>query len=109
MNRKRLNSYQKMNKKDIVEAVHARVGFSKRETAAIVDKAFELLRVALVQGDSVLISGFGKFSVRERKAHKGRNPKTGETITLPARKVVTFKVSRVLKERINAAYRSRDT
>ena len=109
MNGKRLNSYPKMNKKDIVEAVHAKVGFSKRETAAMVDKAFELLRVALAEGDSVLISGFGKFSVRERKAHKGRNPKTGETITLPARKVVTFKVSRVLKERINAAYRNRDT
>ena len=109
MNRKRLNSYQKMNKKDIVEAVHARVGFSKRETAAMVDEAFELLRVALAEGDSVLISGFGKFSVRKRKAHKGRNPKTGETIILPARKVVTFKVSRVLKERINAAQRDRDT
>lgn len=98
-----------MNKKDIVEAIHARVGFSKRETAAIVDKAFELLKTVLAGGDSVIISGFGKFCVREKKAHKGRNPKTGETITLPARKVVTFKVSRVLKERINAAHRERDT
>jgi integration host factor subunit alpha len=98
-----------MNKKDIVEAMHARVGFSKRETAAIVDKALELLKTALAEGDSVLISAFGKFSVREKKAHKGRNPKTGEAITLPARKVVTFKVSRVLKERINAAHRDRNT
>jgi integration host factor subunit alpha len=98
-----------MNKKDIVEAIHARVGFSKRETAAIVDKAFELLKTALAEGDSVMISAFGKLSVRERKARKGRNPKTGETITLPARKVVTFKVSRVLKEQINAAHRDRDT
>ncbi len=98
-----------MNKKDIVEAIHARVGFSKRETAAIVDKAFELLKTVLAEGDSVMISGFGKFCVRGKKAHKGRNPKTGETITLPARKVVTLKVSRVLKERINAAHRDRDT
>ena len=98
-----------MNKKDIVEAIHAKVGFSKRETAAIVNKALELLKTALTEGDSVMISSFGKFSVREKKAHKGRNPKTGETITLPARKVVTFKVSRVLKERINAAHRDRDT
>ena len=98
-----------MNKKDIVEAIHSKVGFSKRETAAIVDKALELLKTALAEGDSVMISSFGKFSVREKKAHKGRNPKTGETMTLPARKVVTFKVSRVLKERINAAHRDRDT
>lgn len=98
-----------MNKQDIVEAIHARFGFSKRETAAIVDKALELLKTALAEGDSVMISSFGKFSVREKKAHKGRNPKTGETITLPARKVVTFKTSRVLKERINAAHRDRDT
>ena len=98
-----------MNKKDIVEAIHTKVGFSKRETAAIVDKALELLKTALAEGDSVMISSFGKFSLREKKAHKGRNPKTGESITLPARKVVTFKVSRVLKERINAAHRDRDT
>ena len=98
-----------MNKKDIIEAIYARVGFSKRETGAIVDKALELLKTALAEGDSVMISAFGKFSVREKKARKGRNPKTGETITLPARKVVTFKVSRVLKEQINAAHRDRDT
>lgn len=98
-----------MNKKTITEAIHARVGFSKRETGAIIDKALELLKTALVEGDSVMISGFGKFSVREKRARKGRNPQTGEAITLPARKVATFKVSRVLKERINAAHRDRDT
>ena len=98
-----------MNKKDIVEAIHARVGFSKREAVAIVDKTLELLKTALAEGGSVMISAFGKFSVHEKRAHKGRNPKTGETMTLPARKVVTFKVSRLLKERINAAHRDRNT
>jgi len=98
-----------MNKKDIVEAIHAKVGFSKRETAAIVDKALELLKTALAEGDSVMISAFGKFVVRERKAQQGRNPQTGETITIPARKTVSFKVSRVLKEQINEAHRGRDT
>lgn len=98
-----------MNKKEIVEAIHARVGFPKRETAAVVDKTLQLIKAALAEGDSVMVSGFGKFSVREKKARKGRNPQTGETITLPARKVITFKVSRVLKERINAAHRQRDT
>jgi integration host factor subunit alpha len=98
-----------MNKKDIVEAIHAKVGFSRRETAAIVDKALELMKSSLAEGDSVMISAFGKFSVRHKKAQKGRNPKTGETMTLPPRKVITFKVSRGLKEQINAAHRLQDT
>jgi integration host factor subunit alpha len=98
-----------MNKKDIVEAIYGRVGFSRRETAAIVDTALELIKKSLTHGEPVMISAFGKFSVREKKAHKGRNPKTGEAMTLPARKVITFKVSRVLKERINAAQRYPDT
>jgi len=98
-----------MNKKDIVEAIHEKVGFSRRETAAIVDSALESIKQALAQGEPVMISAFGRFSTREKKAHKGRNPKTGEAMTLPARKVITFKVSRVLKERINAAHRYPDT
>lgn len=98
-----------MNKKHIVQAIHDRVGFSKRETAAIVDKTIEVLTSCLAGEEPVLISSFGKFDIRERKAHKGRNPQTGEAITIPARKVVTFRASRVLKERINEAHRNRDT
>jgi len=98
-----------MNKKHIVQAIHDKVGFSKRETSAIVDKAIELLTSSLAAEEPVLISSFGKFDIRERKAHKGRNPQTGEAITIPARKVVTFRASRVLKERINEAHRNRDT
>ena len=98
-----------MNKKTIVEAIHRKVGFSKRETGAIVDKGLALVKAALARGEPVMISGFGKLSVSERTARKGRNPQTGETITIPARKVVSFKVSRVLKERINEAHRGRDT
>ncbi len=97
-----------MNKKNMIEAIHKRVGFSKRETGAIVDAAFELLKDSLAKGNSVMISGFGKFSVRERRARKGRNPRTGEAIILPARKAATFKVSRLLKEGVNAAHRERD-
>ncbi len=98
-----------MNKKSIVEAIHQKIGFSKRETAAIVDAGFELVKTALAGGEPVTISSFGKFSVRQRRARKGRNPQTGEATTIPARKVVTFKVSRVLKEQINEAHRNRDT
>jgi integration host factor subunit alpha len=98
-----------MNKKDIVETIHETVGFPKRETAQIVDKALEIMKSALADGDPVMISGFGKFSVKDKEARKGRNPKTGDSMTLPARRVVTFKVSRVLKERVNGAHRDRDT
>jgi integration host factor subunit alpha len=98
-----------MNKKQIVQAIHDKVGFSKRETATIVEKAIELMKSALMNDEPVLISSFGKFDVRERKAHKGRNPQTGEAITIPSRKVVTFRASRLLKERINEAHRERDT
>jgi integration host factor subunit alpha len=99
----------KMNKKGIIEAIHEKVGFSKRETKALVDGAFELLKTALDNGEPVMVSAFGKFSVQHRKARKGRNPRTGESTTIPARNVVTFKASRVLKEQINEAHRDRDT
>ncbi len=98
-----------MNKKDIVEAIHQRIGFPKRETGAIVDAGFSILKAALGKGEPVMITGFGKFSVHEKKARKGRNPQTGETITIPRRKVVTFKASRVLKGRISEGHRDRDT
>lgn len=98
-----------MNKKHIVQMIHDKVGFSKRETAQIVDSALELIKSTLAAERPVLISSFGKFDVSERKAHKGRNPQTGEAIIIPARKVVTFRASRVLKERINEAHRGRDT
>ncbi len=97
-----------MNKKSTVEAIHEKVGFSKRETTAIVDATLELIKSALAADESVMISSFGKFSVRERKALKRRNPQTGQTVIIPARKVVTFKASRVLRERINEAHRGRD-
>lgn len=98
-----------MNKKGIIEAIHEKVGFPKRETKALVDGAFELLKTALDNGEPVMVSAFGKFSVQHRKARKGRNPRTGESTTIPARNVVTFKASRVLKEQINEAHRDRDT
>lgn len=98
-----------MNKRRLVESIYKKVGFPKRETAAIVDTAMALMTSALVAEGAVLISSFGKFEVRQRKARKGRNPKTGEPVMIPARKAVAFKASRVLKERINEAHRRRDT
>ncbi len=98
-----------MNKKDIVQAIHERVGFSKRETTAIVDTALETIKTELIAEKPVMISSFGKFSVRQRKAQKGRNLQTGTSVLIPPRKVVTFKASQVLKDRINETHRARDT
>ena len=90
-----------MNKRDIVEALHEKVGFSKRETTFLVDAALEKITSALVGNETVTISSFGTFRVKERKAQKGRNLKTGESVVVPSRKTVTFKASPALKEVIN--------
>lgn len=90
-----------LTKADIAQVIHNRVGRSKKQSAELVDCLFEIIKGTLGDGKDVLISGFGKFSVRERKEREGRNPLTGEPLTLPARRVVTFKCSGQLKDRIN--------
>lgn len=91
-------------KAEIAEAVYEQLGgLSKREAAELVDATFELLKEAMQTTDKVKISGFGNFSVRAKRPRVGRNPLTGEEITITARKVATFKASPVLKERVNAA------
>ena len=69
--------------------------------AHIVENLFELIKQSLEQGDDVLISGFGKFSVHAKHQRRGRNPQTGESMELPSRRVVTFHYSGVLKEKVN--------
>lgn len=90
-----------MTKADIVEQIYERVGFSKKESAEIVEKVFEIMKDTLSEGEKVKISGFGNFVVREKNARKGRNPQTGEEIRLAARRVLTFKPSLVLKNVLN--------
>jgi integration host factor subunit alpha len=89
-----------ITKAQIVEALFAKNLFTKNESAQIIDTLFELIKQCLQDGEDVLISGFGKFSVKEKHQRKGRNPQTGKAITLPPRKVVTFKCSGVLREKI---------
>ena len=95
-----------MTKADLVEAVHARIEtqarISKRESADLVDTVFEGIKVALTQGDKLKISGFGNFVVREKRPRVGRNPRTGQEITITERRVLTFKASQVLKSALNA-------
>ena len=90
-----------MTKADIVETIYERVGFSKKESAELVETVFDVIKDALVGGEKVKFSGFGNFIVREKNARKGRNPQTGEEIQLEARRVLTFKPSLVLKNILN--------
>ncbi len=86
-----------ITKADLVEAVHEKVGFSKKESSEVVERVFETMKSTLEGGDGLKISGFGKFDVRRKNARRGRNPKTEQGLIIPERTVVTFKASQVLK------------
>ena len=92
-----------MTKADIIEAVYEKVGgVSKKEAADIVEIIFNTIKTTLEGGEKIKISGFGNFLVREKKARIGRNPQTGQEITISARRVLTFKPSQVLKHALNS-------
>ncbi len=91
-----------MTKADIVETIHEKVGFSRKESAEIVDLVFDLMKATLESGDKIKISGFGNFLVRQKRSRKGRNPQTGDEIQISSRRVLTFKPSQVLRKSINA-------
>lgn len=90
-----------LTKADIVEHVYEKVGFSKKETSEVVDSIFELIKEHLEQGKKVKVSGFGNFVVHEKRPRKGRNPQTGETITIRGRRILGFKASPTLKKSMN--------
>ncbi|HBB41310.1 MAG: integration host factor subunit alpha [Nitrospirae bacterium CG18_big_fil_WC_8_21_14_2_50_70_55] len=89
-----------MTKADLVEQVYERIGFSKKEAAFAVETVLESIRSALIDGQTVKIVGFGNFVVRHKEARKGRNPKSGEEVTITPRQVVNFKPSQVLKDAV---------
>ncbi|MDP8222326.1 MAG: integration host factor subunit alpha [Candidatus Lernaella stagnicola] len=86
-----------MTKADLVNAIYERVGFSKKESARIVELVFDIIKETLSEGEKIKISGFGNFVVREKRSRIGRNPQTGEEIEISARRVLTFKPSQVLR------------
>jgi integration host factor subunit alpha len=92
-----------MTKADIVEVVHNRTGFSKKESSEAVEAILEILKEELENGEKVKLSGFGNFVIRQKDIRKGRNPKTGQEMEITARKVLTFKPSQKLKDFINGA------
>lgn len=92
-----------MTKADIVEALYEKVGFSKKEAADLVELVFDTIKTTLSQGQKIKISGFGNFVVREKRSRIGRNPQTGQSIEISARRVLTFRPSQVLRAEVNSA------
>lgn len=91
-----------MTKAEIVQALYDKVGgFSKKEAADAVDLVFELVKETLARGEKVKISGFGKFTLRDKRERTGRNPQTGEPMPIRERRVLTFRVSEILKRTLN--------
>lgn len=90
-----------LTKADLIERT-ARMGFTKKKSVELVEGILEIIKGTLENGQDVLISGFGKFCVKSKKRRRGRNPATGDDLVLHERRVVTFKISSVLKDKINA-------
>ena len=91
-----------LTKADLAEALFNELGLNKREAKEFVEFFFEKIREALENGDSVKLSGFGNFDLRNKRQRPGRNPKTGEEIPISARRVVTFRPGQKLKQRVEA-------
>ncbi len=90
-----------MTKAEIIEKIYTKIGFSKKESAEIVELVFDTIKDTLKVGEKIKISGFGNFVVRQKHSRIGRNPQTGESIEIIARRVLTFRPSQVLKSLLN--------
>ncbi len=90
-----------MTKADLIENVYLATGFSKKESAEVVEMVFDLIKETLESGEKIKIAGFGNFVVKEKATRRGRNPQTGDEIKISSRKILTFKPSQVLKGAIN--------
>jgi integration host factor subunit alpha len=90
-----------MTKADLAEKVYEKLSCTKDEAFDLVELTLETLKEAIVEEEHVKITGFGNFTVKRKNARKGRNPQTGEEITITPRKILTFKASQVLKAQIN--------
>ena len=90
-----------LTKADIATKIADDCGFMKGEAAEIVEKILDIIKNSLIQGEDVMISGFGKWTVKSKKSRRGRNPQTGASLILDGRKVVTWKYSPILKQFVN--------
>ena len=90
-----------LTKIQIVESIQNQTGFPKNRSSEIVETLLEIIKSTLASGNDVMISGFGKFSIKEKNERRGRNPATGNDLMLTPRKIVTFKCSGKLRDKIN--------
>ena len=90
-----------LTKNDIIEEIRTNNGFSRNKSIETVETLLGIIKQTLVSGEDVMVSGFGKFCVKEKAERKGRNPNTGDDMMLAPRKVVTFKCSGKLREMVN--------
>lgn len=88
---------------DLAEAVYREIGLSRSESADLVESVIDHISDALLRGESVKLAGFGTFSLRDKKERMGRNPKTGEAVPITSRRVLSFKPSQVMRERVDSA------
>ena len=89
-----------MNKTELIAAVAEKTGLTKKDAERVVNATFETVTAALAKGDKVAVSGFGNFEVKAREARIGRNPRTKETIQIPATKLPVFKAAKALKDAV---------
>jgi integration host factor subunit alpha len=90
-----------LTKDKLITRLQTQIGLDRQESRQIVERLLEIMKDTLTKGEELLITGFGKFSVRQKNARRGRNPQTKESLVLAARKVLVFKASGILRERIN--------
>jgi len=90
-----------LTKADIIESVNHELGFPKNKSNELVEQLIETIKSTLASGEDVLVSGFGKFCVNDKKERRGRNPATGDSMMLKPKRVVTFKCSGKLRRRVN--------
>ena len=95
------NNVMTLTKAGIIQAIHKEAGIPKENAARIIEKLLKIMKRKMAEGESLLISGFGKFCVRNKEERRGRNPATNQDMMLPERKVVTFKCSSVLKKEMS--------
>jgi integration host factor subunit alpha len=93
-----------LTKAMIVDTIHDQLGYPKNKSAEMLEILLELIKKNLETGEDVLISGFGKFCVKDKNERRGRNPATGADMTLDKRRVVTFRCSHLLREKINGQF-----
>jgi len=97
-----------ITKEKLTILLQDRLGISRQEARQLVERFFKIMKDTLTQGEDLLVSGFGKFSVRQKKARRGRNPQTKESMILAARKVLLFKALGVLRKRVNECFKLPD-